>query len=78
MLNTEFCIDLLENNIKMENDINNHNICVVGAGNWGRNHIRTLYQLNSLAALVENNCENGLIKIPEVLHSFTGFKTIKL
>ena len=32
----------------------------------------------TLAALVENNCENGLIKIPEVLHSFTGFKTIKL
>ena len=37
----------------MENDINNHNICVVGAGNWGRNHIRTLHQLNSLGAVVE-------------------------
>ena len=55
MLNTEFCIDLLEINIKMENDINNHNICVVGAGNWGRNHIRTLHQLNSLGAVVEND-----------------------
>ena len=39
----------------MENDINNHNICVVGAGNWGRNHIRTLHQLNSLGAVVEND-----------------------
>ena len=55
MLNTEFCIDLLEINIKVENDINNHNICVVGAGNWGRNHIRTLHQLNSLGAVVEND-----------------------
>ena len=55
MLNTEFCIDLLEINIKVENDIYNHNICVVGAGNWGRNHIRTLHQLNSLGAVVEND-----------------------
>ena len=57
MVNTEFCIDLLENNIKVENDINNHNICVVGAGNWGRNHIRTLYQLNSLGAVVEKDTQ---------------------
>ena len=57
MLNTEFCIDLLEINIKVENDINNHNICVVGAGNWGRNHIRTLYQLNSLGAVVEKDTQ---------------------
>ena len=32
----------------------------------------------TLAALVENNCEDSVIKIPEVLHSYTGFKTIKL
>jgi len=32
----------------------------------------------TLAAIVENNCENNIITIPEVLHSFTGFKTIKL
>ncbi|MEC9205588.1 MAG: serine--tRNA ligase [Pseudomonadota bacterium] len=32
----------------------------------------------TLAALVENNFENNIITIPEVLHKFTGFKTIKL
>ncbi len=32
----------------------------------------------TLAALVENNFDNNIIKIPDVLHKFTGFKTIKL
>lgn len=30
-------------------------ICVVGAGRWGRNHIRTLKQLSCLAGVVEAN-----------------------
>ena len=29
------------------------NICVVGAGYWGKNHIRTLYELGSLGGIVE-------------------------
>ncbi|NLJ82757.1 MAG: Gfo/Idh/MocA family oxidoreductase [Bacteroidales bacterium] len=33
----------------------NKNICVVGAGRWGQNHIRTLAQMNCLAAIVEEN-----------------------
>ena len=30
-------------------------ICVVGAGRWGKNHIRALHQLNCLAGIVETN-----------------------
>jgi len=35
----------------------NYKVCVVGAGNWGRNHIRTLYELNALGGVVEKNKE---------------------
>jgi len=31
------------------------NICVVGCGNWGINHIRTLYQLDALSGVIEKN-----------------------
>ena len=31
------------------------NICVVGGGNWGKNHIKTLNSLDELAAVVEPN-----------------------
>ena len=30
-------------------------ICVIGAGNWGMNHIKTLYDLNALGAVVDKN-----------------------
>ena len=30
-------------------------VCVVGAGHWGKNHIRTLYELDALGGIVENN-----------------------
>ena len=36
---------------------NNYKICVVGAGNWGVNHIRTLKELNSLGGIVEKNAD---------------------
>ena len=29
------------------------NICVIGGGRWGKNHIRTLAGLGCLAAVVE-------------------------
>ena len=29
------------------------NICVVGAGYWGKNHIRVLNRLNALKGIVE-------------------------
>lgn len=32
-------------------------ICVIGGGRWGQNHIRTLAKLGSLAAIVESNTE---------------------
>jgi len=32
-------------------------ICVVGGGNWGRNHIRTLRELGNLAGIVEPHLE---------------------
>ena len=28
-------------------------ICVIGGGRWGENHIRTLYEMGNLAAVVE-------------------------
>ena len=31
------------------------NICVIGAGKWGRNHIKTLFDLNALGAVVDKN-----------------------
>ena len=30
-------------------------ICVIGAGRWGRNHIRTLSNLGNLGGIVESN-----------------------
>ena len=30
-------------------------ICVVGSGNWGLNHVRTLSNLGSLGGIVETN-----------------------
>ena len=30
-------------------------ICVVEVGKWGKNHVNTLFRLNSLYAIVESN-----------------------
>jgi UDP-2-acetamido-3-amino-2,3-dideoxy-glucuronate N-acetyltransferase len=35
----------------------NKRICVVGAGRWGKNHIKTLYELGCLAGIVEANAD---------------------
>ena len=35
--------------------MNNPKICVVGAGSWGQNHIRTLQILNALGGIVERS-----------------------
>ena len=32
-------------------------VCVIGAGYWGKNHIRTLYELGYLGGIVEPNKE---------------------
>jgi predicted dehydrogenase len=34
-------------------------IAVVGGGNWGINHIRTLFKMNSLSGIVESNLEKA-------------------
>ena len=39
------------------NKIKKNNICVVGAGPWGRNHIKTLHNLNALGAVVETDIQ---------------------
>ena len=39
-------------------------ICVIGGGRWGENHIRTLYEMGNLAAVVEPN-ENRLQELKE-------------
>ncbi len=35
----------------------NKKICVVGAGRWGKNHIKTLHSLDYLAGIVEANAD---------------------
>ena len=35
----------------------NKKICVVGAGRWGKNHIKTLHELGFLAGIVEASAD---------------------
>tara|TARA_B100002019_G_scaffold249890_1_gene229472 strand:- start:243 stop:1208 length:966 start_codon:yes stop_codon:yes gene_type:complete len=35
--------------------MHNHSICVIGAGPWGLNHIRTLQKIGSLGGVVDSN-----------------------
>jgi len=35
----------------------NKQVCVVGAGYWGKNHIRTLHELGVLGGIVETNSD---------------------
>ena len=48
----------------------NKNICVVGAGNWGKNHIRTLYKMNSLGAVVEPSKR----RLSQILNKYQGIQ----
>ena len=34
-----------------------YSVCVVGAGRWGKNHIRTLSELGALGGVVESDSE---------------------
>ena len=64
----------------------NKSICVVGAGYWGKNHIRTLNRLNVLKGIVEHDNDtlntfikkypevNGHLKIEDALNEdYDGF-----
>ncbi|MFL3007279.1 MAG: Gfo/Idh/MocA family protein, partial [Candidatus Neomarinimicrobiota bacterium] len=40
----------------------NKKICVVGAGHWGKNHIRILYEMGCLTGIVESKKDNKRLK----------------
>ena len=60
-------------------------ICVIGGGRWGKNHIRTLFQLGHLGGIVESNKERlnelltqypvqGFTELDEAIrHGFDGY-----
>ena len=59
---------------------NNIAICVVGCGNWGRNHIRTLHEFGILGGIVDSNEEtlkNLKITYPSILFFDTVLTQIK-
>ncbi len=43
--------------IKLDKMKSDNKVCVVGAGNWGKNHIRTLNELGVLGGIVDANNE---------------------
>lgn len=59
----------------MEN-VNSKKVCVVGAGRWGKNHIKTLANLGCLAGVVEPN-EESLHLIKEKYQDIKTFTNIK-
>ena len=50
-------------------------ICVVGAGKWGMNHIRTLHKMNCLSAVVESN-EDTVQKLKTTYPKLSIFSSI--
>ena len=46
------------------------NFCVVGGGYWGKNHIKTFYELGALGAIVEEN--------KDLLDSFSKYNNVLL
>ena len=41
----------------MKNQLKKYKVCVVGAGNWGQNHIKTLDKFDALGGVVEKKSE---------------------
>jgi len=54
----------------------NKKICVVGAGHWGKNHIRTLNELGVLGGIVESNQET-LNHFLEQYPHVDGYSTLR-
>jgi len=50
-------------------------VCVVGAGNWGKNHIRTLYELGELGCVVDSN-KKALNEIKKLYPSVPLFSNV--
>jgi UDP-2-acetamido-3-amino-2,3-dideoxy-glucuronate N-acetyltransferase len=53
----------------------NKEVCVVGAGHWGNNHIRTLHKLGALGGVVESNYERR-IKVKNDYPEIPVYETI--
>jgi len=64
----------------------NKKICVIGAGKWGLNHVKTLQDLNSLGAVVDSkpevlgyiaknfpSCNTYKKLTDEIINSYDGF-----
>ncbi len=57
--------------------ISPYSVCVVGAGRWGRNHIRSLSELRALGGVVESNSEvlNSLKSTYPGIHYFSDLES---
>lgn len=53
----------------------NKKICVIGAGRWGQNHVKTLDKLGYLGGIVESN--NSLLKELTHAHKVKGFSKVE-
>ena len=51
-------------------------VCVVGAGQWGKNHIRTLHELGFLGGVVEANAETRA-ELSEIYPNIKLFASVK-
>ena len=54
---------------------NNKKICVIGAGDWGMNHIKTLSLIRSLGGVVDSNIEQTS-KVKDLFPSVSIFENI--
>ena len=50
-----------------------NDICVIGAGKWGKNHIKTLDSLGALSGVVDND----EVKLGDVISKYPLCKTFK-
>ena len=53
-----------------------HKICVIGAGNWGLNHIKTLFSMNQLVSCVDN-CDKKLNNVKSLFPEIKCFKSLE-
>lgn len=51
-------------------------ICVIGGGRWGKNHIKTLYKIGCLSAVVESN-ESRLAEIKSMYQSIDCYSNVE-
>lgn len=51
------------------------NICVIGGGRWGQNHIRTLFEMGNLGGIVESDPK----RLQELLEQYPvkGFSDVE-